>query len=130
MHSHPNYVDFLAALQRASTTSVSFRGILYRACDPTYANTRDLLTGQGSRLHGGRWNGPGTFATVYLSQSVEGAIAETLGLAPLYGLNPAARRPLTIVAIDARLSRVLDFTDASTRRILDVTLATMKFFMK
>jgi RES domain-containing protein len=125
MDSHPEYLDFLAALRRASNTSISFRGILYRACDPTYANTRDLLTGLGSRLHGGRWNGPGTFATIYLSQSVEGAIAETLGLAPLYGLNPAGRLPLTLVAIDARLSRVLDFTDATTRRILGMTLTAM-----
>ena len=125
MHSHPDYPDLVAALRRASATTASFRGTLYRACDPTYANTRDLLTGEGSRRHGGRWNGPGTFATVYLAQTVEGAIAETLGLPPHVGLDPARRLPLTLVAIEARLGAVLDLTDAPMRRTLGVTLTAM-----
>lgn len=58
--------------------TASFRGTLYRVSDPTYANTRDLLTGEGSRKYGGRWNKPGSLAVVYLAQSIEGAIAETL----------------------------------------------------
>jgi RES domain-containing protein len=106
-------------------TAAPFRGILYRACDPTYANTRDLLTGEGSRKYGGRWNAPGRFAMVYLAQSFEGAVAETLGLAGRYGFNPAARLPLTLVAVDAVLETVLDFTDPRVRKMVGVTLTAM-----
>lgn len=87
------------------------RGILYRACDPAYANTRDLLTGEGSRKHGGRWNAPGIMAIVYLAQSWEGAMAETLGVASRYGFDPSARLPLTLVAVDAVLEAVVELAD-------------------
>jgi len=40
------------------------RGVVYRWSEPTYATKEDLLTGEGSRRFGGRWN-PRSFATVY-----------------------------------------------------------------
>jgi RES domain-containing protein len=125
MVSHADYADLLKRVQRAITTASAFRGTLYRACDPTYANTRDLLTGEGSRKAGGRWNGPGTFATVYLAQSVEGSIAESLGLPGVFGFDPTKRLPLTLVAVESRLEVVLDFTDPRVRRVVGVTIAEM-----
>src|ERR1700733_12546350 len=88
---HPDHKIHFTALQRVLTHAIGFRGTLYRACDPTYANARDLLTGEGSQKVGGRWNGPKTFAIVYLAQTVEGAIAESLGLPGVFGFDPAAR---------------------------------------
>jgi RES domain-containing protein len=125
MVPHPDYTALLKRLRRAIPTAVAFRGTLFRACDPTYANTRDLLTGDGSRKVGGRWNRPGTFATVYLARSVEGSIAESLGLPGFFGFDPAKRLPLTLVAVEARLKFVLDFTDASVRRSAAVTMTGM-----
>lgn len=125
MVSHPDYTDLLKRLQRAMPTAAAFRGTLYRACDPTYANTRDLLNGEGSRRTGGRWNGPRMFATVYLAQSVEGSIAESLGLPGVFGFDPAKRLPLTLVAVEAQLRAVLDFTDARVRRAVGVTMTAM-----
>lgn len=125
MHPHPDFPEFHRQLQRALTSARPFRGTLYRASDPTYANTRDLLTGEGSRRVGGRWNGPGSFPTVYLAQSIEGSIAETLGVPGVYGFDPSSRLPLTLVALEAHLEAVLDFTDPRVRRALSVTLKTM-----
>ena len=121
MTPHPQFKDFLIALQRLGPPVTTFEGTLFRAPDPLYANTRDLLTGHGSRQFGGRWNSPG-IATVYLAQSVEGAIAESLGLAGTYGFDPAKRLPLTLVAIDARLHAIVDFTDARLRKAVGITL--------
>jgi RES domain-containing protein len=121
----PDYVDLYGRVQRALSTAAAFHGTLYRACDPTYANTRDLLTGEGSRKVGGRWNGPGSFATVYLAQSVDGSIAESLGLPGVFGFDPAKRLPLTLVAVEVRLQVVLDLTDARVRRILGIAINTM-----
>jgi RES domain-containing protein len=123
---HAKYAELLKRLERTLTTLAPFHGTLYRACDPTYANTRDLLTGEGSRKAGGRWNGPGSFATVYLAQSVDGSVAESLGLPGVYGFDPDDRLPLTLVAVEARLNAVLDLTDARVRRAAAVTLRAMK----
>jgi len=125
MHLHPDYKKFLGVLQGALPAAASFHGTLYRACDPMYANTRDLLSGQGSRNDGGRWNARGSFATVYLAQSVDGALAETLGLAGYFGFDPLARLPLTLVAVEAHLGAVLDFTDARLRKLLGITLGAL-----
>jgi RES domain-containing protein len=125
MHTHPAYKSIHVVLQRELPAAIAFHGVLYRACDPIYANTRDLLTGEGSRTQGGRWNAPAAAATVYLAQSVEGAIAESLGLPSHYGFDPAKRLPLTLVAVDAMLEVVIDLTDADLRKSLGVTLAAM-----
>jgi len=125
MLGHPAHQGFLVALRRVLPAAIAFHGNLYRACDPTYANTRDLLTGEGSRKRGGRWNAPGGPATVYLAQSVDGAIAESLGLPSHYGFDPAKRLPLTLVAVDTELQVVIDFTDPVVRNTLSVTLAAM-----
>jgi RES domain-containing protein len=125
MQDHPAYTQARAMLQRLMPAASGFHGVLYRACDPIYANINDLLTGEGSRTYGGRWNRPGEIATVYLAHSVEGAIGESLGLPSHYGFDPANRLPLTLVAIDVKLEIVVDFTDAGLRKSLGVTLAAI-----
>src|SRR5258707_9510197 len=111
MVQYPDYNAFLTQLRRLLTTAIPFTGILYRACEPAYANTRGLLTGEGSQKSGGRWNAPDTFATIYLAQSLEGAIAESLGTGAHFGFDPSSRLPLTLVAVDASLHSILDLTN-------------------
>src|SRR5207249_5682069 len=113
---HPDYQLFKSKLQRHLPDAISFKGTLYRACEPIYANTRDLLTGEGSRKAGGRWNPPGAFAITYLAQTLEGALAESLGTGALFGFDPSTRLPLTLVAIDASLNAILDFSSTRIRR--------------
>ncbi|HUO08649.1 MAG TPA: RES family NAD+ phosphorylase [Phycisphaerae bacterium] len=125
MKDHPDFARFLTAITRTHSKTIAFKGVAYRACSPEYANSRDLLSGEGARKSGGRWNAPTSFPVVYLAQRIEGAIAETLGVAGRYGFDPAARLPMTLVAIDATLERVLDLTDATVRRALGVTIAQM-----
>jgi RES domain-containing protein len=125
MVEYPDYPRLLAMITVLAARAVKFHGVLYRACTPVYANTRDLLTGEGARRTGGRWNAPGTFPVVYLAERVEGSIAETLGVAGHYGFDPAVRLPMTLVAIDAALERVLDLTVPSVRKALNVTCAAM-----
>jgi RES domain-containing protein len=52
--------------------------IVYRVCLDVYAND---LTGNGARIHGGRWNSPGVPA-LYTSASQSLAILETLTTTP------------------------------------------------
>ena len=54
--------------------------IVWRLADPRYA--RDL-SGEGSRLMGGRWNAPG-HAVLYVSSHLSLAVLETLAHLPEY----------------------------------------------
>jgi len=122
---HPDYNLFKSKLQRLLGDAISFKGVLYRACEPMYANTRDLLTGEGSRKTGGRWNPPRAFAITYLAQSLEGAVAESLGVTAHFGFDPSSRLPLTLVALDASLHGILDFSNAKTRKAIGVSVTAM-----
>lgn len=52
-------------------------GSYFRVADPEWAQPLD---GSYSMVHGGRWNAPGSFAVVYLNQSVDVARANVLRL--------------------------------------------------
>jgi hypothetical protein len=89
---------FANLLRRAT----ALRGTIYRSVAPKYANSLDLLSGEGSRRNGARWNPIGV-ATVYGSFTPQTALEETLAHANYYGLpihasdaphdNPAISRP-------------------------------------
>ena len=114
--------DSLKALFRAvGTKAVGWNGIVYRAVGTEYANKRDLLSGEGTKRFGGRWTPPGSFATAHASLDVKTAVAESLGTQQQYGIAVAARLPLTLVAIDVSLQRLVDLTDDSVLGELDLT---------
>ncbi|CAA9265585.1 MAG: hypothetical protein AVDCRST_MAG93-2393 [uncultured Chloroflexia bacterium] len=69
------------------------------------------LSGEGASKHGGRYNAPG-IPTLYMSEAFETAVAEyeqELGI-----------RPGTLCAYDVEAERVLDLTDATSRRLAAV----------
>jgi len=85
-----------------------------------------MLTGEGSRRNGGRWNPPSSFATVYVAYSDVTALAESKANHIYYGLNPADALPRVIVAVDVRLAKVLDVADAAARKALEVSATRMR----
>ncbi len=97
---------------------------VYRSSTPKYAKESDLLTGAGSKLHGGRWN-PAGIAVVYGSLSPETAMAETLAHNRYYEVPIEDAMPRTFVAIEAKLQNVLDFREGVIRRRLQVSLERM-----
>ena len=96
-------------------------GVLFRSADPTYAARWDRLDGIGGKINGGRWN-PAGLACVYGSTTPEGAMAETLAAQRHYGLPAESAMPRTFFAFDATINRVLDLTDGTIRRRLNVAL--------
>ncbi len=95
-------------------------GTIYRSTSPRYATSSDLVSGAGSRLHGGRWNPIGV-AAVYGSFTPETALAETLAHCRYYGLPVHAAMPRTFVAIEFSLAKVLDLKLGRNRQILGVS---------
>ena len=119
MRSHPEYPRIARAFARVPAAGWS--GVAYRSVSPAYAGTRDLLSGEGVRRHGGRWNAAGSFAVVYASLSPETAVAEALARVRHYGIPDADALPRVLVALDASLASLADLTDGGARRILGVS---------
>jgi len=95
--------------------------VLYRSASPRYATRDDLLAGAGSKSAGARWNPPKSFRTVYASLDIETALAEALAHFKHYNLPVAKAMPRVIVALEARLRRVLDLSDGAVRHALSVS---------
>jgi RES domain-containing protein len=115
--------DLTARMKRCRTWAGEWHGTIYRSTTPAYAASKDMLSGEGSRRHGGRWNAPGTFPAVYGSLDPETAMAEALAHFRYYGIPLAAAMPRIFVAIDVALSTVLDVQDRRVLQTLGVTRA-------
>jgi len=70
--------------------------------------------GAGARTLGGRWNPPGSFATLYLALSVEVAAAELRRLAARAGRTVDDFMPRHLLEYEVELAAVLDLTDPAT----------------
>ena len=90
-----------------------FRGLAYRAHNPQWSSTP--LSGEGARLHGGRFNRRGIPA-LYTSLAPLTAIREA---------QPLGRpmQPLTLCAYKVDAEPLLDATDDDQRHALGVTEA-------
>ncbi len=119
-----DFASLLRKLQRLSSRAFGFNRDVFRSTTPRYATETDLLTGEGSRKFGGRWN-PCGLAAIYASLTPEAAMAETLAHQRYYGLPEHAAMPRTFVAISFNLKRVLDLTDGDIRRRLAVSRKRM-----
>lgn len=93
-----------------------FDGHVYRAHHPAWAY--DPESGEGAKLHGGRFNRVGT-ACFYAALSLE-----TAWLEAQQGFAFKAQ-PLTICSYRAELADILDLTDLAAREHADVTLAQL-----
>lgn len=113
-------MDLDERLNRLAARAIRLSGILYRSSAPQYANSSDLLTGEGSRRFGGRWNPIGV-AAVYGSFTPQTAMAETLAFANYYQLPVHVSMPRTFVAIEFDLGAVLDLTTGRNRQSLGIS---------
>jgi RES domain-containing protein len=123
---HPEFDQLLRRITRLATHAGPLCAVVFRSSEPTYATKEDLLTGEGGRKHGGRWNPPASFATVYAACTDGTALAETKANHVYYGLDPADALPRTIVTVDVKLAKVLDLTDGAIRKTLGVSATRMR----
>jgi RES domain-containing protein len=100
------------ALGATALETVAFRHVTVGA------NPR---SGTGARIHGGRWNPPNSFATLYLGLDVETVADEFHRLARRQGLTPDAFLPRELHRFDVRLEGVLDLREADARRAVDLS---------
>lgn len=101
--------------------AVPFDGVMLRSVGTRYANEGDFLSGRGAAKYGGRWNRAGIRA-VYGSLDVMTATYEAYYNFVDYGFSLTSLRPRVLAGARARLTIVLDLTDAAIRRKLGLTL--------
>src|SRR4051812_27806923 len=116
MKTHPHADRLHRALERCLPKSITWTGELFRSASTKYANKDDIVTGAGSKAAGARWNSPGSVHTVYASLDVETAVAESLQHFRFYGIPVSKAMPRVLVALEAKLERVLDLRDGDVRR--------------
>ena len=97
--SEPTLEQLKTRLTKLPPQAISFAGVGYRSSTPKYANETDLLTGEGSKRNGGRWN-PAGIPVVYLSLTPETAMAETFAHHRYYNIPVEDAMPRTFVAVD------------------------------
>lgn len=107
-------------LAGATGVAKPWASIVYRSATPQYARGPDLLSGAGSRTHGGRFNPPRSFAAIYASLDPETAMAETLAHFRYYRIPEHAAMPRVFAALDVGLRRVLDLCDAKVLKELEL----------
>ncbi len=124
---HPNADHFEGVFERMLKRTLTERwaGPIYRSVTPRYAASLDLVSGVGSRKHGGRWNPPTSFRTVYGAATPELAVAESLAQSRRFAIPDADAMPRVVRALDIRLTQAADLTDGLVRRRLRVTLADL-----
>ncbi|HEY1186555.1 MAG TPA: RES family NAD+ phosphorylase [Gemmata sp.] len=103
----PTLEQFQTLLASLEPAALPFEDVVYRSSTPKYATETDLLTGAGGIKFAGRWN-PIGLALVYASLTPETAMAETLAHYRYYRAGIHNAMPRTFVAIEAKLSAVLD----------------------
>ncbi len=123
---HPESVRLTRLFRRIRAEAEPWRGEVFRSTTPSYDRETDLISGIGARIHGGRWNPPGDFATVYGSFTPDGAMAEVLAYFDYYGLDPADMGRRIFCVLDLRLNAVLDLTAGLLRQRLRISEQRMR----
>jgi len=119
LHRHPRFTELRDEFRDHPQWFTSWTGTLFRFHTVDFPTAKDVLSGDGARKHGGRWNPPG-LATVYGSTTDTAALEECKANDRYYGV--VTKSPRLLVAIEGQLTRVMDLTDPDIRRVLDLSL--------
>jgi RES domain len=109
---NPRYAEFVHRIGTLSPRPARWAGVTFRSVELEHANPDEILSGEGSRRFGGRWNAPETFPVIYSSTRPGTAIEEAFQLASDYDLSPEDLKPRITCGIEWDLARVIDLTQS------------------
>lgn len=125
MPNHPDSDWLGAGIKRCVPLATPWNGSAFRFTTVKYSNRRDLLSGAGARIHGGRWNPPGGFNCVYGSLTAGVAQEESFASYDRYGISRSQMRPMVQVAILLRLQVVMALTLPAVLKSIGTTTAEL-----
>jgi len=115
---NPRYREFHKTLAAHPESFAPWSGTLFRFQSINYPKASDILSGSGAQQRGGHWSPPGLRA-LYGSSTDTTALEECKANDRYYGILTKA--PRILVAIEARLIRVLDLRSPTLRRHLGIS---------
>lgn len=123
MKPHAEFDRLLAASQRLfrAGAMTKFRQFIYRAAYPEHSDLPAFISCEGSKLHGSRWNAPGTFRVLHAADTPENAVSEMLAAYRRYNLPLPTDLHMVIRSIRCEVDRMLDLRDGEIRSALRVS---------
>ncbi|MFG0244194.1 MAG: RES family NAD+ phosphorylase [Phycisphaerales bacterium JB054] len=120
---HSEYDRVAAAAQRLFDTGhgVRFRETVFRAARPECSELPDLISGNGSKLTGSRWNAPDTIRVLHASDSPESAVGEALATYRHFGVPVPSDLHLVVRGIDVDARQFLDLRHGEIRQAIRVS---------
>jgi RES domain-containing protein len=112
--------DELDAIAAWAATAKPLKSIYYRSVEYRYMDPKEVLSGRGAALYGGRFASVGTRA-VFLAESDNAASGEVLARKQRLGGNAQItldKYPRIVFGVSVSLERVLDFTKSGLPRKL------------
>jgi RES domain-containing protein len=106
--------------QIATAPHIAFGGEAFRHMAARWDNP---LSGEGARIHGGRFNPPDSFPVLYLCTTRPCAVAELHHLGNRLTIGLEGLLPRALYRYQISLDRVLDLTSAKTLEHLGITAA-------
>lgn len=100
-----DFVELVSTAPRRGLDAVGFR-----QQSPAY----DPLSGEGARIHGGRFNPPNSFPVLYLCSTAGCAAAEFTKSASSHPIGLSGFLPRKLWRYEISLSNVLDLTEVET----------------
>jgi len=107
---HPRYAELVYRLGTIVPKPHAWQSITFRSVELEHATPKEIISGEGSLRHGGRWNAPETFPVIYSSTRPGTAVEEAFRLAADYELSPDDLKPRITCGIASDLARVIDLT--------------------
>jgi len=95
----------------AAAPLAPFAGEGWRQLSPRY----DPLSGEGARIHGGRFNPPGSYPVLYICLSRPCAVAELQRFGTRQAIGVEGLLPRSLYRYEIALDRVLDLTNDDVR---------------
>jgi RES domain-containing protein len=119
---HPNYSRILGAVKPLAAHARHLSGVWYRCVETSFAH--EIISGEGARVHGARWNPVGSFRTVYLSDTPETPLEEYLARARRMKWPDHKSLPMVMAGVEVNVRRILDLRVPGVAAVIAPLLKT------
>ena len=117
---HPNYSRILIAVEPIAAHARPLSGVWYRCVETSFAH--EIVSGEGARTHGARWNPIGSFRAVYLSDAPETALQEYLARARRMKWPDHKSLPMVMAGVEISVRRILDLRTPEAAAVVEPLL--------